>query len=54
MACYHAQQCAEKYLKGYLVAHNVLFRLVHDLDYLIQLCAPLNPAFEASPRPPKS
>ena len=47
MACYHAQQCAEKYLKGYLVAHDVLFRLVHDLDYLIQLCAPLTPAFES-------
>ncbi len=47
LACYLAQQCAEKYLKGYLVAHDVPFRLVHDLDYLIQLCAPLNPAFES-------
>ena len=46
MACFHAQQCAEKYLKGYLVAHDVPFRLVHDLDYLIQLCTPLNAAFE--------
>ena len=46
MACYHAQQCAGKYLKGYLVAHDVPFRLVHDLDYLIQLCAPLNPAVD--------
>ena len=25
MACYHAQQCAEKYLKGYLIAHSVPF-----------------------------
>ena len=47
LACYLAQQCAEKYLKGYLVAHGVPFRLVHDLDYLIQLCTPLNPAFES-------
>ena len=46
LACFHAQQCAEKYLKGYLVAHGVPFRFVHDLDYLIQLCTPLNPAFE--------
>ena len=46
LACYHAQQCAEKYLKGYLIAHGVPFRLVHDLDYLIELCARLNPAFE--------
>ena len=45
IACFHAQQGAEKYLKGYLVAHGVAFRFVHDLDYLIQLCTPLNPAF---------
>ena len=25
MACYHAQQCAEKYLKGYLISHSVPF-----------------------------
>ena len=47
MACYHAQQCAEKYLKGYLVANGVAFRLVHDLAYLIGLCTDLKPAFAA-------
>ena len=46
MACFHAQQCAEKYLKGFLVARNVPFRRVHDLDYLIQLCTALNPDFQ--------
>ena len=46
MACFHAQQCTEKYLKGYLVAHDVPFRFVHDLAYLINLCTSLNPAFE--------
>ncbi|MEO1068074.1 MAG: HEPN domain-containing protein [Cyanobacteria bacterium J06638_6] len=25
IVCYHAQQCAEKYLKGYLVARSVQF-----------------------------
>ena len=45
IACYHAQQCAEKYLKGYLVAHGVPFRFVHDLGYLIDLCTSLDPAF---------
>ena len=45
MACYHAQQCAEKYLKGYLVAHGIPFRLVHDLGYLISLCTGLDPTF---------
>ncbi len=44
MACFHAQQCAEKYLKGYLVAHDIPFRFVHELGYLINLCADLDPA----------
>ncbi len=46
MACYHAQQCAEKYLKGYLIAHSVSFRFVHDLIYLTQLCIAHAPTFE--------
>ena len=46
MACYHAQQCAEKYLKGYLIAHSARFRFVHDLVYLTQLCTAREPAFE--------
>ncbi len=46
MACYHAQQCAEKYLKGYLIAHSVPFRFVHDLIYLMQLCIAQESAFE--------
>ena len=45
MACFHAQQCAEKYLKGYLVARDVPFRYVHDLRYLLGLCTGLNPTF---------
>lgn len=46
MACYHAQQCAEKYLKGFLVAHALPFRFVHDLIYLTQLCMAREPTFE--------
>ena len=46
MACFHAQQCAEKYLKGYLVAHDVPFRFVHDLAYLTRLCTGLDSSFE--------
>ena len=46
IACYHAQQCAEKYLKGYLTAKSVSFRFVHDLVYLTQLCAVRESAFE--------
>ena len=45
MACYHAQQCAEKYLKGFLVSRSHSFNLVHDLFYLTQECAQRQLAF---------
>ena len=45
MACYHAQQCAEKYLKGFLVSRSHSFNFVHDLFYLTQKCAQRQPAF---------
>ena len=32
MACFHAQQGADKCLKRYLVYHGVPFRLAHDLN----------------------
>ena len=37
-ACFHAQQCAEKYLKGMLVAKGNQFSKVHDLLKLSQEC----------------
>ena len=43
--CYHAQQCAEKYLKGFLVSTSHSFNFVHDLFYLTQECAQRQPAF---------
>jgi HEPN domain-containing protein len=36
---FHSQQCAEKYLKGYLKSQKKTFRWSHDLGYLIDLCA---------------
>lgn len=45
-ACYAAHQCAEKDLKGYLVAHSVKFSYSHDLVYLTQLCIEFEKAFE--------
>jgi HEPN domain-containing protein len=37
-ACFHAQQCAEKYLKAVLVAKGVAFPKTHDLITLDDLC----------------
>jgi HEPN domain-containing protein len=36
---YHAQQCAEKYLKAYLVFHVIDFPYTHDLQRLLALCS---------------
>lgn len=40
-------QSVEKYLKGYLVAHNVSFKKVHDLGYLCKKCSSLNEEFNS-------
>lgn len=45
IVCYHAQQCAEKYLKGYLIARSVQFKFVHELVYLARLCVEQEPEF---------
>lgn len=37
--CFHAQQCAEKYLKAWLVEHDMNVPKTHDLEALAQLCA---------------
>jgi HEPN domain-containing protein len=37
-AVFHAQQCAEKYLKALLVARNQTFPKTHDLAALSDLC----------------
>lgn len=38
LIAYHAQQCAEKCLKGYLVYHNVDFPYTHSIMRLLKLC----------------
>lgn len=41
MIAYHAQQCAEKCFKAYLVWHGVDFPYTHNIARLRELCAPL-------------
>ncbi len=38
LIAYHAQQCAEKYLKAYLVYHDIDFPYTHDIKKLLKLC----------------
>ena len=44
--CFHTQQVAEKYLKGFLVYSGEKFEKVHQLRYLLQLCAKIDASFE--------
>lgn len=39
LIAYHAQQCAEKYLKAYLVYHKIDFPYTHNISRLLELCA---------------
>jgi HEPN domain-containing protein len=38
MAAFHAQQAAEKYLKGLLTFHSVVFPYTHSIALLLELC----------------
>ncbi len=43
--CFHAQQCAEKYLKAYLTYKEVEFRKIHDLGKPIGLASKIDKDF---------
>ncbi len=45
--CFHAQQCAEKYLKGFLTYHEIEFPKTHSLEDLVLLCKTVVPSIEA-------
>jgi len=40
--CFHSQQAVEKFLKAFLVFHNIDFPKTHDLDFLLQECKKIN------------
>jgi HEPN domain-containing protein len=42
-AAFHAQQVAEKLLKGLLTYHEIEYEKSHDIDYLMGLCIPVAP-----------
>jgi len=45
--CFHAQQCAEKYLKAYLISKNVEIIRTHNLRYLLEECKKFAVDFES-------
>lgn len=44
--CFHAQQCAEKYLKGFLAFYKIDFPKTHSVEYLVELCKQVIPEIE--------
>ena len=46
-ACFHAQQCAEKYIKARLVEANIPCRRSHDLLMLLSLILPIEPTWQS-------
>ena len=44
--CFHAQQCAEKYLKAWLCEANISFSKIHDLVVLLEQTLEAEPAWE--------
>ena len=43
--CFHAQQCAEKYLKAYMQEKGISFRKIHDLEILLNDILPVEPSW---------
>ncbi|MHC4442247.1 MAG: HEPN domain-containing protein [Planctomycetota bacterium] len=44
--CFHAQQCAEKYLKARLIEAGKDFPKTHDLSAILNLVLPFEPTWE--------
>jgi HEPN domain-containing protein len=45
-ACFHSQQCVEKYLKAFLQKRKVPFAKTHDLGILLDACVVHSPLLE--------
>jgi HEPN domain-containing protein len=43
---FHSQQCAEKYLKAFLVYHKIDFPYTHNITTLIDLCSEIDETLE--------
>ena len=46
VACFLCQQAAEKALKAFLAWRQTAFRKTHSLEYLLDLCTPLDGSFD--------
>ena len=47
VVCFHAQQCAEKYLKGRLEEGGIAFHKTHDLNELLKQALAIEPTWNS-------
>jgi HEPN domain-containing protein len=45
--CFHTQQCAEKYLKAFLIFHGKEVKRTHDIAMLIEECSEIDSDFRS-------
>lgn len=45
VACFHCQQAVEKYLKAFLIFHEVEFPRTHNVEYLLEQSAKIDTDF---------
>lgn len=41
LSCFHAQQCAEKAFKGFIICRGGKLKKIHDLNELVEICSSL-------------
>jgi HEPN domain-containing protein len=45
--CFHFHQAGEKFLKAFIVAHDLEFKKIHDLPVLLKMCSEKNSALNS-------
>jgi len=44
--CFHFHQASEKYLKSFIIAQDLNFKKIHDLQVLLKSCLPKDPKLQ--------
>lgn len=47
IVCFHCQQCAEKYLKAFIIKNKSEIKLTHNLEELLKICVKIQNDFDS-------
>ncbi|MBU4486450.1 MAG: HEPN domain-containing protein [Candidatus Delongbacteria bacterium] len=47
IVCFHCQQCAEKYLKAFIIKSNSEIKQTHNLEELLKICVKIQNEFDS-------